>query len=442
MLPCGPIRNLARRSERACAERLDGFVPATREEPAPAFVAPLMLPYTDVPVLINSFNRLRSLRHLVDWLRRAGQRRIVIIDNGSSFPPLLAWLDRIERLGWCRVIRLGFNHGHLALWRKNLLAALDIRSEFVYTDPDVVPAASCPLDIVARLQRLLRDEPGIHRAGLGLDLGSIPHHYQHRNSVLAWERQFWLHPVTPTLFRAALDTTFALYRPGSCHDYALPTLRTGAASVALHEGWSIDSRSPSEEDRFYFGAADPAITSWGGPTLPPRLIEALRLRPPHPRILNITERGASPLPGYCNADLADACEAGPGQFDAIHGGSALGRTARDAGHWRALRRVAKAGARLTLRLESGGGLRRWWPATHVSHPCDRLLRGLSPVLAEGLWHLDRVVMIRRKDPRGSPCEWLLHLRAARPGAAAAAPQGYATQSRLDMAADFTGAASS
>ena len=77
-----------------------------------------------------------------------------------------------------------------------------------------------------------------------------------------------------------------------------------------------------------------------------------------------------------------------------------------------------------------------------SNQCDRLLRGLSPVLAEGLWQLDRVVMIRRKSPRGSPCEWLLHLRAARPGALAAAPQGYATYSRLDMAADFTLEASS
>ena len=109
--------------------------------------------YRDIPIIINSFNRLDSLRRLVAWCHSAGQRRIIVIDNASTYPPLLEYLREIEAAGRASVVHLGANVGHLALWECGLLERLGLETEFVYTDPDVIPCESCPLDAVERMQR-------------------------------------------------------------------------------------------------------------------------------------------------------------------------------------------------------------------------------------------------------------------------------------------------
>ena len=84
------------------------------------------LPFRKIPILINSFNRLDCLRGLVDWLRGAGYADIIIIDNASSFPPLLSYLERLERKKRATIVRLEANFGHLAIWRHGLLPRLGI----------------------------------------------------------------------------------------------------------------------------------------------------------------------------------------------------------------------------------------------------------------------------------------------------------------------------
>ena len=82
-------RRLRREAEDLRAEldrpRAPADEPAQGPEPEPAGYAPLrMLPFWDVPVVINSFNRLRSLRRLVDWLLRAEHARVVVVDNARA----------------------------------------------------------------------------------------------------------------------------------------------------------------------------------------------------------------------------------------------------------------------------------------------------------------------------------------------------------------------
>ncbi|HEX6012864.1 MAG TPA: hypothetical protein VFY87_13915, partial [Geminicoccaceae bacterium] len=264
-------RRLRRQAEdlRAELDRLRARADehAQRTEPEPAGHAPLrMLPFWDVPVIINSFNRLGSLRRLVGWLLHAEHARVVVVDNASSYPPLLRYLAELEERGHATVVRLDSNLGHLAIWRCGLLERLGIDSEYVYTDPDVVPAEFCPPDLVGHLQAVLADNPNLAVAGVGLRLDDLPDAYGHKDLVLGWERQFWCAPAAPNLFHASIDTTFALYRPGSGHALGSPAVRTGWPYLAAHEGWYLDHAAPSEEDLFYRAAAAP-----GAPTgLPSR----------------------------------------------------------------------------------------------------------------------------------------------------------------------------
>ena len=258
----------------------------------------IALAWRDVPILINSFNRLSCLRRLIMWLARAGYRRIYVIDNNSSYPPLLAFLAALKDGGTATVIRLDRNVGHLAIWRENLLASLGIDTEYVYTDPDIVPAECCPGDVVAGLQAVLADNPSVAVAGLGLRLDDLPDTYRFKAEAIAWERQFWLAPAASGLFHSQVDTTFALYRPGSGHCIGRPAIRTGWPCVAAHTSWYADDRKPSEEDVWYTHAAAPGTSHWSVAKLPDWLATAARQhRADAPRLIGVAPAAAQ-LPGY------------------------------------------------------------------------------------------------------------------------------------------------
>ena len=49
--------------------------------------------YHDIPVIINNFNRLEYLKKLIESLEIRGYRNIYIIDNLSTYPPLLQYYN-------------------------------------------------------------------------------------------------------------------------------------------------------------------------------------------------------------------------------------------------------------------------------------------------------------------------------------------------------------
>jgi hypothetical protein len=107
-----------------------------------------------------------------------------IIDNASSYPPLLRYLSGLEQSRQAKVIRLAENAGHLAIWRQSLLDWLEIDTEYVYSDPDVVPIDACPRDLVGVLQSVLIDNPDIAVAGVGLRLDDLPDTYRYKSHAI------------------------------------------------------------------------------------------------------------------------------------------------------------------------------------------------------------------------------------------------------------------
>jgi hypothetical protein len=364
-----------------------------------------MLPFRDVPVVINSFNRLGSLRRLVGWLLRAGHARVVVVDNASSYPPLLRYLAELEERGHATVVRLDANLGHLAVWRCGLLERLGIASEYVYTDPDVVPAEFCPPDLVARLQTVLADNPDVAVAGVGLRLDDLPDAYGHKALVLAWERQFWRAPAAPGLFHAPIDTTFALYRPGSGHALGSPAVRTGWPHLAAHEGWYLDHAAPSEEDLFYRAAAVPGTTHWSALEVPGHLgSAAAEQRFRQPCLLHAAPPGGTDLAGYLPLPTAD--------WASLAGASADGIYVEREPAW-----LVEAPTRLAelRRITKDGGLM-------VSHagavPPEgaRALADVAETAAAAGWRVERLTLVPGRDPCSCAAPELLRRARSNPGA--------------------------
>ncbi len=221
-------------------------------------------------VIVNVRDRLEALVGLVDWLERAGNAEIWLLDNGSTYEPLLEYLARSPH----HVRRLDGNLWHTAPWLCGLVPELNRTDPIVVTDPDVVPDEECPLDALDYFADVLARHPEVQKVGFGLRIDDLPARYAHRDAVIAWERQYWQDEVAPGLFRAPIDTTFAMTRPRV--GYVLePSLRTGAPYLARHLGWYVDSSQPSAELLHYRAHADPLTTNWEGEKAPAWKLKAL-----------------------------------------------------------------------------------------------------------------------------------------------------------------------
>lgn len=219
---------------------------------------------TQYPVFITVRDRVTCLAALVQWLESAGQERIYLLDNDSTYPPLLDYLAASPHT----VVRLGANVGHRAAWESGAIAAVcGDREHFVVTDPDVVPVEECPADALDVFREILDLIPDCSKAGFGLRIDDLPVGFTFRNDVVAWESRFWTNELAPGIYAAPIDTTFALHRPGTPYQLT-GAVRTGMPYVARHLGWYVDSGDPSDEDAYYQAHARRDSTHWSKPSLP------------------------------------------------------------------------------------------------------------------------------------------------------------------------------
>jgi hypothetical protein len=210
---------------------------------------------SEVPVFINCRDRLTPLVELVGYLERAGCERVFLLDNDSTYPPLLEYYEQTPHT----VIRLGENRPHKAFWESGLLDELGIDGRYVFSDPDTVPIGECPLDAIDYFGEVLDRYPAYKKAGFGLRIDDVPDHYGLKAEVIAWESRFWRRLVAPRLYEAPIDTTFALYR-GAEHART-EALRTGFPYLVRHTTWYLDSGNLPEEELYYIERAT-GVTSW------------------------------------------------------------------------------------------------------------------------------------------------------------------------------------
>ncbi|MFT5241786.1 MAG: hypothetical protein ACI9OU_002468 [Candidatus Promineifilaceae bacterium] len=216
-----------------------------------------------VPVVVNNFNRLEPLRILIQWLQRLNTSVwIVILDNASTYEPLLTYYRELADTVGVSVVRLGYNSGLEGIQD----AAHDLGSceNIVVTDPDLVPYETTPMDILERMREALGNVPEVNMVGASLEIQDIPETYPLRAKVLAWESRFW----EPQAARvgdlgvdAWVDTTFAMYRRGADVLAITPAMRLDRPYTLKHVDWYTDPSGMSDEQMHYARVSQP-IASW------------------------------------------------------------------------------------------------------------------------------------------------------------------------------------
>lgn len=217
-----------------------------------------------IPIIIISFNQLFYLEKLINFLLNRKFENIIIIDNNSTYPPLLDYLKKIKSK--VKIEFMDKNGGHKVFFNNKELLEKYGKGYYVITDADIVPNDNLPENfmniLISKMDKFFR---GINKIGFALKIDDIPDYYPLKDKVINWEKQFWKYNLEDNIYKAAIDTTFALYKPNYPKKFNnkqfVEGIRLSENFEARHGGWYIDENNISEETKYYFENATNS-SSW------------------------------------------------------------------------------------------------------------------------------------------------------------------------------------
>ena len=201
------------------------------------------------PIYLTNMNRLTTTKKMVeDLFRLNGNAKINIIDNASTYPPLLQWYNEVK--DDVNIIKQHVNLGPWTFFYSGHFSKCP-DDFYVYSDADLELNPNMP----SNWQEILMDyhKRWKRKASLVLKIDDIPEndmkkHIIHHQAV-CWnpteEENVW-HGVTDMTF--SFDTKAAGYRYES--------VRIGGDFACRHVPWYIDPATISEEEKYYLDSID------------------------------------------------------------------------------------------------------------------------------------------------------------------------------------------
>jgi hypothetical protein len=206
-----------------------------------------------IPVIINNRNFLTWPKAMVERIKEYdGVGEIIIVDNDSTYPPLLEWYATNP----CRIERLNDNLGMGAPWVSEVVKQLN-GAPYVLTDPDM-GLEDTPDDTLLYLFDKLNSLQ-LDKVGLGLDWQIVEKKSPYYERLNVYEKSRWSNsPVIDGVYtEVQIDTTFALY---NVDHYFIGGGSTTFPYVARHYPWefSVEEARNSEEFMYYMDNATSA----------------------------------------------------------------------------------------------------------------------------------------------------------------------------------------
>jgi len=130
-------------------------------------------------IIINNRNRLTTTKKMVEHLLKLNSNQeIIIIDNGSTYEPLLEWYNEVNN----RVdVKMNKNNGHLALWSTGLYK--EVGDYFIYTDSDIELNEDTPVDFQQIMFNVMQ-EFKFKKVALAFRIDDIPDYYKYKTQVI------------------------------------------------------------------------------------------------------------------------------------------------------------------------------------------------------------------------------------------------------------------
>jgi hypothetical protein len=190
---------------------------------------------------------------MYEFLKNRNFSNIIILDNASTYPPLLDWYSTLAEK---EVVRFPGNYGAHCLFDSGYLKHHCDSEYIVYSDSDLELNPLMPDDFLEIMKATLL-KYNEKKIGLALRIDDVPGSC-YRNCFtgsIEHEKQFWIHELEKDVYRAMVDTTFCLLRKPEHHD--LRALRIAGNFTARHLPWYFEYSTLNEEEKYFVENANP-----------------------------------------------------------------------------------------------------------------------------------------------------------------------------------------
>jgi len=206
-----------------------------------------------IPVFIIHYDQPYYLRNMVRQLRAldVAPEEIVILDNSSRGEASVRLLNDLEKES-LHVVRLERNFGPHGIFSPE--SGIEWPEVFALTDPDLEFDPAIPSSFRQDLFDIA-SACGVWKCGCAISLADThlfsPSLRIHGQAIAEWEKQFWrderrdlpeqlaarLSGFGAKIYRAPVDTTFAVYRRDAWRAYFVEGVRVSGAFECKHLPW-------------------------------------------------------------------------------------------------------------------------------------------------------------------------------------------------------------
>jgi GT2 family glycosyltransferase len=218
------------------------------------------------PIIILNRDRFHPLVEQVNVLKSKGYDNIIIIDNQSTYEPLLEWYKTSGVDVFHNDI---VPNSHLAF--KDLINAGHpkftalLNDWYVYNDGDIIPMNDIPDTFIDDLIYFAK-KYNKTKVGMSIKIDDIDRSYPLNEWVYGYESTYWTNGILDEsgveLYPHPIDTTFAVHAPGTMPEWSNNTLRVGVPYVVKHAPFYYNPEALPEDEKYYLEHMNKNSSNW------------------------------------------------------------------------------------------------------------------------------------------------------------------------------------
>ena len=219
----------------------------------------------NIPIVILNRDRLYPLIEQVTVLKSKGYTNIIVIDNQSTYLPLIEWYAKGEVEVFHNNLTENSCHAFRDLVLQGHPKFTNIISDwYVFNDSDIIPLDNVPEDFIEDLKNY-----AIHhnktKVGMSIKIDDLDMSYQLNQWVYSYESTYWTNAIIDNgieLYPHPIDTTFAIHAPNTLPTWSNDTLRVGIPYIAKHAPFYYNPENLPEDEKYYLTHMNRNSSNW------------------------------------------------------------------------------------------------------------------------------------------------------------------------------------
>ena len=219
----------------------------------------------NIPIVILNRDRLYPLIDQVNVLRQKGYNNITIIDNQSTYQPLLEWYKQDGLDVFYNDITENSCHAFRDLVLMQHPKFIEIVSNwYVFNDSDIIPLDTVTNDFIDDLIAYAI-KYNKTKVGMSIKIDDLDLSYPLNEWVYSYESSYWTNAIIDgdiELYPHPIDTTFAVHAPNVLPTWSNNTLRVGEPYIVKHAPFYYNPESLPEDEKYYLAHMNKQSSNW------------------------------------------------------------------------------------------------------------------------------------------------------------------------------------